>query len=66
MVLLAPSPEALQAQLDVLQRYCEQWGLTVNTMEIMPILLSGARREREALATAQHAGLTFGSSPPSA
>jgi hypothetical protein len=61
MALLATSVEGLQAQLDLLQQYCERWGLTVNTVKTKLMLLSGARTQQQALEAAQRAGLTFGS-----
>jgi hypothetical protein len=60
MALLATSAEGLQAQLGLLQQYCERWGLTVNTVKTKLLLLSGARTQQLALEAAQQAGLTFG------
>jgi hypothetical protein len=60
MVLLATSAEGLQAQLDLLQQYCQQWGLTVNTVKTKLMLLSGCHKEQAALQTAQQAGISFG------
>jgi hypothetical protein len=63
MTLLATSAEGLQQQLNLLQRYCEQWGLTVNTVKTKLLLMSGQRTQQAALQAAQQAGLTFGGSP---
>ena len=60
MAPLATSAEGLQAQLGLLQQYCERWGLTVNTVKTKLLLLSGARTQQLALEAAQQAGLTFG------
>lgn len=63
MALLATSAEGLQAQLELLQQYCERWDLTVNTAKTKLMLLSGARTQQLALEAAQQAGLTFGGVP---
>ena len=63
MALVATSPAGLQAQLDLLQQYCQRWGLTVNTVKTKLLLLSGARTEQGALEAAQLAGLSFGGAP---
>ena len=63
MALLATSAEGLQAQLGLLQQYCESWGLTVNTVKTKLMLLSGAQTQQLALEAAQQAGLTFGGVP---
>ena len=60
MALLATSAAGLQRQLDLLQQYCSQWGLTVNTVKTKVMLLCGARTERLALEAAEAAGLSFG------
>ena len=60
MALLATSAAGLQRQLDLLQQYCQQWGLTVNTVKTKVMLLSGARTQKAALQTAEAAGLSFG------
>jgi hypothetical protein len=60
MALLSTSAEGLQAQLALLEQYCERWGLTVNTVKTKLMLLSGAHTQKLALETAQRAGLTFG------
>ena len=57
--LLATSGAGLQRQLDLLQRYCERWGLTVNAAKIKLLLLSGQRTQQAALETAQQAALSF-------
>ena len=63
MVLLATSAAGLQQQLDVLQQYCQQWGLTVNLLKTKLMLLSGARTQQEAQQTAEAAGLRFAGQP---
>ena len=60
MALLATSAAGLQAQLRLLEQYCERWGLTVNTVKTKLMLLSGARTQQQALAAAQQAGFSFG------
>ena len=60
MVLLATSAEGLQRQLDLLQQFCQQWGLTVNTVKTKLMLLSGQRTQQAAKQTAEAAGLSFG------
>jgi hypothetical protein len=57
--LLATSAAGLQRQLDLLQQYCEQWGLTVNAAKTKLMLLSGRRTQQAALETAQQAGLSL-------
>ena len=59
MTLLATSPAGLQRQLNLLQRYCKRWGLTVNTGKTKLILLSGQRTQQAAQQAAEQAGLTF-------
>jgi len=59
MALLATSAAGLQRQLDLLQHYCQQWGLTVNTGKTKVMLLSGRRRQKEALEVAEAAGISF-------
>jgi hypothetical protein len=63
MVLLATSAAGLQRQLNLLQQYCQQWGLTVNTVKTKLMVLSGARTQQAALELAQQAGLSFGGQP---
>ena len=59
MVLLATSAAGLQRQLNLLQQYCRQWGLTVNIDKTKLMLLSGRRTQHAAQQTAEAAGLTF-------
>ena len=59
MALLSTSAAGLQRQLDLLQQFCQRWGLTVNTVKTKPMLLSGQRTEQAALQAAEQAGLTF-------
>ena len=59
MVLLATSAVGLQRQLNLLQQYCRQWGLTVNIDKTKLMLLSGRRTQHAAQQTAEAAGLTF-------
>lgn len=59
MVLLANSPAGLQRQLNLLQQYCQRWGLTVNTLKTKLMLLSGQRTQQAAQQAAECAGLTF-------
>ena len=66
MVLLATSAAGLQRQLDVLQQYCQRWGLTVNLVKTKLMLLSGARTQQSAQQTAEAAGLRFAGQPPAA
>ena len=49
MVLLATSAAGLQRQLNLLQQYCRQWGLTVNIDKTKLMLLGGpsTRRSRQ-------------------
>jgi len=63
MVLMATSAAGLQRQLNLLQQYCQQWGLTVNTVKTKLMVLSGARTQQAALELAQQAGLSFGGQP---
>lgn len=60
MVLLATSAAGLQQQLDLLQRYCQRQGLTVNTVKTKLMLLSGQRRQGDAQRAAEAARLCFG------
>lgn len=60
MALLATSAAGLQRQLDLLQDYCQRWGLTVNTVKTKVQLLSGERTQAAAQQTAERAGLQFG------
>jgi len=60
MALLATSAAGLQRQLDLLQQYCQQWGLTVNTVKTKLMLLSGQRTQQAALRAAAAAQLCFG------
>lgn len=60
MALLATSAAGLQRQLDLLQQYCSQWGLTVNTVKTKVMLLSGARTQPAAQSAAEAARLSFG------
>ena len=64
MVLLATSAAGLQRQLDLLQQYCRQWGLTVNIDKTKLMLLSGRRTQHAAQQTADAAGLTFAGQQP--
>ena len=41
MVLLSTSAAGLQVQLCLLERYCEEWGLTVNVDKTKVTLLAG-------------------------
>ena len=59
MVLLATSAAGLQRQLNLLQQYCRQWGLTVYIDKTKLMLLSGRRTQHAAQQTAEAAGLTF-------
>ena len=68
MVLMATSAAGLQRQLDLLQQYCQQWGLTVNTVKTKLMRLSsgsdsGRDTERAAQQAAEQAGVTFGGQP---
>ena len=63
MVLLATSADGLQRQLNLLQRYCQQWGLTVITVKTKLLLLSGQRTQQAAQQAAEQAGLTFAEQP---
>ena len=60
LALLATSAAGLQRQLNLLQRYCQQWGLTVNTVKTKAMLLSGAGKQHAAQTITEAAGLTFG------
>ena len=60
MALLATSAAGLQRQLNLLQQYCSQWGLTVNTVKTKVMLLSGARTQLAAQQAAEAARLRFG------
>ena len=55
MVLLATSAAGLQRQLNLLQCYCRQWGLTLNIVKTKLLLLSGQET--------QEVGPTFGGQP---
>ena len=55
--------ELLQRQLDLLQQYCQQSGMTVNTVEIKLLLLSGQRTQQAAQQAAEQVGLSLGASP---
>jgi hypothetical protein len=59
-VLLATSAAGLQAQLQLLESYCQQWGLTVNLSKTKAMLLAGAKDEAEALKSVKRARLTYG------
>jgi hypothetical protein len=62
MTLLATSAAGLQAQLELLQQYCQQWGLTVNIDKTKVMRLSSggsSNTEKAALQAAEQAGLTF-------
>ena len=59
MALLATSAAGLQRQLDLLQRYCAERGLTVNLKKTKAMLLAGADSEEAAMAQVQRAGLTY-------
>jgi hypothetical protein len=62
MTLLATSAAGLQAQLELLQQYCQQWGLTVNIDKTKVMRLSSggsSNTEKAALRAAEQAGLTF-------
>ncbi|KAL4855790.1 Retrovirus-related Pol polyprotein from type-2 retrotransposable element R2DM [Chlorella vulgaris] len=61
--LLATSADGLQRQLDLLQQYCEQWGLTVNAAKTKLVLLSGQRTQQAAVDTAQRAALSLAGQP---
>ena len=63
MALLATSAAGLQRQLDLLQRYCQQWGLTVNTVKTKLLLMSGKHTQPAAQQAAEEAGLTFDGQP---
>ena len=63
MALVATSAAGLQRQLDLLQQYCQQWGLTVNTVKTKLLLLSGQRTQRQAQQAVEQAKLSFGSQP---
>jgi hypothetical protein len=59
MVLLATSAAGPQQQLDLLQRYCQRRGLTVNTAKTKLMLLSGKRRQGDTQRAAEAARLCF-------
>ncbi|KAL4856505.1 hypothetical protein ACK3TF_002987 [Chlorella vulgaris] len=61
--LLATSAAGQQRQIDLLQRYCEQWGLTVNAAKTKLVLLSGQRTQQAAVDTAQQAALSLAGQP---
>ena len=63
MALLATSAAGLQRQLDLLQAYCQRWGLTVNTVKTKVQLLSGERTQQAALLAAEQAQLRFDGQP---
>ena len=60
MVLLSTSAAGLQRQLQLLEQYCRQWGLTVNTVKTKAMLLSGADKQAAAQRTVEAAQLSFG------
>lgn len=60
MALLATSATGLQAQLDLLESYCQQWGLTVNITKTKVMLLAGGSNEADAMRLARRARLTYG------
>ena len=57
MTLLATSAAGLQAQLDLLEQYCPEIGLTVSLDKTWVILLAGEEKESKALATVRAAHL---------
>jgi hypothetical protein len=59
MALMATSAAGLQAQLNLLQQYCQRWGLTVNTVKTKLLLLSGHRTQQAAQQAAERSGVTF-------
>ncbi|KAI3436401.1 hypothetical protein D9Q98_005818 [Chlorella vulgaris] len=61
--LLATTADGLQRQLDLLQRNCEQWGLTVNAAKTKLVLLSGQRTQQAAVDIAQLAALSLAGQP---
>jgi len=63
MALLATSAAGLRRQLALLQQYCQQWGLTVNTVKTKLMLLSGERTPAQAQQVAAAAQLSFGGQP---
>jgi hypothetical protein len=60
IALVSTSAAGLQRQLDLLQRYCQQCGLTVNTVKTKLMILSGQRRQGDAQRAADAARLSFG------
>ena len=58
--LLSTTPAGLQAQLRLLESYCQRWGLTVNLTKTKAMLLAGAASEQEALRIVRQARLTYG------
>ena len=63
LTLLATTPAGLQRQLLILQGYCRQLGLTVNTAKTKVMLLSGARTVPASRQLAEAAGLLFAGQP---
>jgi hypothetical protein len=62
MTLLATSAAGLQAQLELMQQYCQQWGLTVIIAKTKVERVSSggsSATEKAALQTAERAGLAF-------
>ena len=59
LALLATSAAGLQRQLDLLQQYCTDRGLTVNLTKTKVMLLAGADSEADASGRVQRAGITY-------
>ena len=58
LALLATSAGGLQRQLDLLQQYFSDRGLTVNLTKTKVMLLAGADSEADAAGRVQRAGIT--------
>ena len=63
MALLATSAAGLQAQLRLLEAYCQEWGLTVNVTKTKIVLLAGGSSATEAMAQAERARIRYQGSP---
>jgi len=59
LALLATSAAGLQRQIDLLQQYCTDRGLTVNLAKTKIMLLAGADSEDQASGRVQRAGFTY-------
>lgn len=59
LALLATSAAGLQAQLDILERFCKRLGLTVNLVKTKVMLLAGEHSSQAALTAAQNGKVSF-------